>query len=112
MKEVLYYQGKNAFCLLVDEVTRQAVARGVSICSPKDQFEKKVGRAKARGRAQQAIARKGNVDSILFKQKLETFTDTDDFEIIDYYATYQPFETTMNEKSLVEKALAPKTPKA
>ena len=35
--------------------TNQYLSRGVAICSPKDQFNKEVGRKKARGRAIKAI---------------------------------------------------------
>ena len=112
MKEVLYYQGKNAFCLLVDEATKEPIARGVAICSPKDQFVRKTGRAKARGKAQQAIVRKENIERIQTKQKLmESGLCYGDWEGIEFYATFLP-EMTDYEKVLVEKALAPRIPKA
>ncbi len=111
MKEVLYYQGKNAFCLLVDEATKEPIARGVAICSPKDQFVRKTGRAKARGKAQQAIVRKENIEPILAKQKIESGLYHQDWKGIEFYATFLP-DATEYEKVLVEKALAPRIPKA
>ena len=104
MKEVLYYQGKNAFCLLVDEATKEPVARGVAICSPRDQFIKKTGRAKARGKAQQAISRKANVEQILAKQKINSGLYHGDWKGIEYYATFRPIMTDY-EKELVAKAI-------
>jgi hypothetical protein len=111
VKEVLYYQGKSAFCLLVDEATKEPIARGVAICSPKDQFVRKTGRAKARGKAQQAIVRKENIEGILAKQKIESNLYHEDWKGIEFYATFMP-EMTEYEKVLVEKALAPRIPKA
>jgi hypothetical protein len=43
-------------CLLIKE--KEVMARGVAVCSPLDNFEKRIGRAKALGRAIQAIVRK------------------------------------------------------
>lgn len=48
--------GRLTICILM---SRRGVilSEGISICSPADQFVKVVGRAKARGRAEQAIIR-------------------------------------------------------
>jgi hypothetical protein len=97
VKEVLYYDGRGgAFCLLLDEAQKKVVARGVSVCSKHDQFVKKVGRAKAKGRAYQALARGYSLNAIQGKMKEE-------YELpCDYFACYQP-ELTDYEKELVEK---------
>ena len=62
-KELYYYHGKITVCLLVKDGT--VVARGVSICSPKDQFVKRIGRAKALGRALRAVTRREDNDLII-----------------------------------------------
>jgi len=53
LKDTYYYDGYGArtttICLLVQDTT--IVARGVALCSPLDQFNKQVGRAKALGQA-------------------------------------------------------------
>ncbi len=53
VKPLYYYKEKNTICLLIQD--GQCVARGVSICSPLDQFVKRTGRAMALGRAMQAL---------------------------------------------------------
>jgi len=95
MREVLYYNGGASVCLLIDEQTKTAIARGISICSPSDQFVKKVGRAKARGRALQAIAHKQSVNAIPVQQRVIAGS-------IEYFASYQP-EMTDFEKQLIAK---------
>jgi len=52
-----YYQETTTICLLINEMEfgYQIVARGIAICSPRDQFSRKVGRAKALGMALRAI---------------------------------------------------------
>lgn len=62
MKEVYYYesnetQRKITTCLLVSDQDTRLLARGVAICSNKDNFSKKIGRAIARGRATKALFR-------------------------------------------------------
>jgi hypothetical protein len=44
---------------VVDAETREEVAQGVAVCNPVDQFVRKVGRAKALGRALGELARTG-----------------------------------------------------
>lgn len=46
-----YYQGTTAVCLLLQGDDRQLVARGISICSNRDNFNKRLGRNIALGRA-------------------------------------------------------------
>lgn len=54
VKPIIYYLPdiKGAVCLLMNG--EQIVARGVSVCSPQDQYIKQVGRSKAIGYAMQA----------------------------------------------------------
>jgi hypothetical protein len=66
LKDIYYYYvfqkgNRGVFCLLVDRENNTLEARGLSVCSLKDQFIKRVGRAKAMGRALQAITHKKNV---------------------------------------------------
>ena len=68
MKELFYYlrDDKNrpiiTVCLIA--VEEGTLARGVAICSDKDQPNKKIGRAIARGRAIKALKRKKMGDGI------------------------------------------------
>jgi len=104
MKEILYYLGNTSFCLLVDESTKEAIARGVAICNHNDQFVKREGRAKARGRAKQATIRKMNISPILAKQKIESWLGYKVWKGIDFYATFLP-DMTEYEKELVARAI-------
>jgi hypothetical protein len=77
MKEFYYYEPKDdkegsskkiTTCLLIgdeenDEFKGMPFARGVAICSDKDNFSKKIGRAIAKGRAMKALFR-GNYGKI------------------------------------------------
>jgi hypothetical protein len=68
MKEVYYYesgenQRKITACLLVSDRDARLLARGVAICSEKDNFSKKIGRAIAKGRATKALFR-GNYGTV------------------------------------------------
>lgn len=58
-----YYEGTTTVCLLIED--GKVVTRGVSVCSPLDQFVKKIGRAKALGRAIQALVRGGDVGEMI-----------------------------------------------
>lgn len=66
----------STVCLLVDFRSEEEFllkSRGVAICSPSDQFVKKVGRAKALGRAIQALARKETTGLIANRQTRDGF---------------------------------------
>lgn len=77
MKEFYYYEHKNGeqdsqkkitVCLLIgdeenDNFAGYPFARGVAICSDRDNFSKKIGRAIAKGRAMKALFR-GNYGKI------------------------------------------------
>ena len=62
VKPLFYYDGTITVCLLVRD--NKALSRGLSICSPLDNFAKRVGRAKALGRAVQAIVRRDSSGKI------------------------------------------------
>ncbi len=61
VNHIFYYEGfkrTTTVCLLLKD--RSVIARGVAICSPLDQFVKRIGRTKALGMAAAAIHRKEN----------------------------------------------------
>lgn len=58
VKPLFYYVARDTVCLLKRE--DKIVARGVSSCSLKDQFIKKIGRAKAQGMALKALIRQNS----------------------------------------------------
>jgi hypothetical protein len=62
-----YLGGTTTVCLLKKD--NECVARGISICSPLDQFEKSTGRAKAFGRALKAFI-KENTDCLILIDRL------------------------------------------
>jgi len=63
VRPYFYYMGQIAtVCLLKKE--DKCVARGVSICSPLDQFNRATGRAKSFGRAIKAVVRQESNCSI------------------------------------------------
>lgn len=66
LDEVLYYdrEANVSVCLLVNPISKEVMSRGLSICSVEDQYIKKVGRNKARGKAVQSIVHKKNIDEI------------------------------------------------
>jgi len=51
---LFYYDKQTSVCLLMN-TKGEPMARGIAICSPLDPFEKRIGRAKALGRAIQAL---------------------------------------------------------
>jgi hypothetical protein len=67
VEPLYYYMGEEhnrvSVCLLMRK--DKAVARGVSICSPMDIFEKRLGRIRATGRAIQALVNKVTTDEIV-----------------------------------------------
>lgn len=62
-RPLFYYFGTTTVCLLRREGV--VASRGIAICSPKDQFRRKVGRAKALGRAIQAIKKGEDTGEII-----------------------------------------------
>ena len=50
-------------CLLIQD--NKIIARGISLCSHKDQFVKRIGKAKALGRAVQAMERGTDPENLL-----------------------------------------------
>jgi len=68
---IYYYEyGVITVCLLIRD--KQVLARGVAVCSPLDQFVKKVGRAKALGMALRALLRSESSEHISPRQFLGT----------------------------------------
>ncbi len=59
-----YRDGHSTICLLLKAESDEAVARGIAICSPRDAYVKRVGRAKALGRAVKALVRCENTEPI------------------------------------------------
>ena len=60
---LFYYVGNITVCLLVKD--RELLARGIAVCSDRDQFIKKTGRAKALGRAVKAALKQINDDMVV-----------------------------------------------
>lgn len=61
-KPFFYYEDTTTVCLLHKD--GQVISRGLAICSFRDNFVKRVGRAKALGRALQAVHHNSNIGSI------------------------------------------------
>ena len=91
-----YREEHNTICLLIEE-QGGVVARGVSVCSPKDQFVKKTGRNKALGQALRAVAHKSNRGRLPYKLFAEGQTT------FGYKACYVPPGLFPPERKIVEK---------
>lgn len=55
LQPIYYYEGKVTICLLRHERGVFVLSRGVAICSPSDQFIKRIGRARALGMALRSL---------------------------------------------------------
>ena len=91
-----YREQHNTICLLIDE-GGMVVARGVSICSPKDQFVKKTGRNKAQGQALRAVAHKVDMGELPYKLYVEGQTP------FMRKAHYMPQYLSPEERKIVDK---------
>lgn len=94
MKMFYYYLRQDGHpygcvCLIHDPKTVKFY-RGVSVCSPVDQFVKETGRNKARGRALHAMATGGKFDPIRrvegvpfeFKSEADAILNSKEMEIV------------------------------
>jgi len=110
--EIVYYKNhflderSKACIVLIFNKKKNVIARGVSICSEKDNFNKLKGRLMARGRALHAIEmRKSNNeivirDSIAENMALKTLYG----EGIRFKSEFHP-TLTMDESAIVEREL-------
>jgi hypothetical protein len=79
-------------CLLHRTNTIRCFARGISVCSAKDQFHRRLGRAKALGRAVQAMKRRESIGVIpQVLRRFEKFHSLAEF-MYEYVADLTPFE--------------------
>ena len=105
VRPLFYYNGCTTTCLLLKG--KKVVARGISICSPKDQFIKREGRVKATGRAIGALINRTSYNRIYpsrFSNK-EEYNNSDIFLAAETYRTksaYSP-KLTKFEESLIER---------
>ena len=79
-----YFDGsRSATCLLVNE-NGDLMARGISLCSRRDQFIRRLGRAMAQGRAVQALEHQypsANGNLHFDMRKVEYLPDCFDYEL-------------------------------
>ena len=106
VRPLFYYNEHITTCLLLRNST--VLARGVSICSPKDQFSKKEGRIKATGRAIGALVNRNTYNKIkpsrfAFKEGYNNNDIIIAAEIFGVKSTYVPTLTSF-EKELVGRA--------
>ena len=87
-------------CLLVDDAYK-VLARGVSILSPLDQFNGKIGRAKALGMAVKAAFRKQSFYGIMATRFPSYHPIWKAWLDYSYRATYEPEHLTRLEETLV-----------
>jgi hypothetical protein len=98
---------KIAVCLIVN---KGEIARGIAICSPRDNFAKKVGRQKALKRAALALEKKENAKMMLRKEVHEVYRTVSSFGLGltgQYKQTYNP-ELTFLEKDILEGRMVKK----
>lgn len=119
MKELFYRKGNVTVCLLVDEDTKNVMARGVSIRSSRDEKASKDGHNRARGRANQAICHQKNASPVRedelilrddmkelynYKKGLVLFNMESGDRKFNYKAYYKPTLTVL-ERELVENVV-------
>ena len=85
LEKVIYRIGTTYVCLLLDDNHKKIIARGVSICSPRDQFVKRTGMDKAVGMAVRAFY---NLDS-----SGKTPSKCSESNVFDYMSEYLPVPT-------------------
>ena len=105
-KERYYYQrfgksvGTATICLIpVPACDGNAIVRGVSFCSPRDQFNKRLGRDIALGRAIKAIEVGDDSDAVPVKSPAGILNNQGIF----FLSAFNP-ELTYYEKQLIGKA--------
>ncbi len=96
---VFYYNNHESVCLLINE-DKKVLARGVSICSYRDQFIKKIGRAKAMGRAIKAYKNRQSSDPIRFDWCPDWSWLASSAEKFKYKSNYNPIPS-MQERELL-----------
>ncbi len=77
-RPLIYYSNESTVCILIPrrvwsvkekrEEIPVILARGVAVCSSKDRYIKRIGRAIARGRAIQALWNKNS--SLIFRERI------------------------------------------
>lgn len=72
-KVIYYVDGATTVCLLQEN--DEIVARGISVCSRLDEFDKAEGRRYARNRALEARGRRCNCGEILLNKPRSTWFD-------------------------------------
>jgi len=82
-------------CLLYDQNNKEVLARGISICSTKDQFVKRIGRIKAQGRAMQALFKRESSGEVFLPCILSSSE-------AEFRSVYKP-ELFPMEKELLER---------
>ena len=113
MKEIYYYyRDKNnrpvvTVCLIVGKRNRKLVALGISICSPKDNPCKEIGRYYARERAIKAFVDKNSFDPIVGKEELQVIinaTEKGNSFWNNYPKAFYPVEVSDFETKLIQMA--------
>lgn len=101
LKPYYYYLGTTTVCILVhdNKICARIYARGIAICSPKDQFVKSIGRAKALGRALQAYSHNSSLNPIKHSRFPERFLF---LPILDFMekSSFHPQPTTFEKNIL------------
>lgn len=109
MKKIFYYNRDNfnvpviTVCLIK---WRTVVCRGIAICSPLDNPEKKNGRRRAEGRAMSAYKNRATTKPVYRPEAIDVLYSTESELEGNYYdifkSTYKP-ELTEYEKTLLTK---------
>ncbi len=107
MKELHYYyrDEKNRPMVTVYLIeVGGVVAKGIAVCSPKDNPNKKVGRAIARGKALKALKRKANNDLIVRFEAAQTLFTLPDYPVMrgDFKSEYDVKYLNEREKKLLQ----------
>lgn len=105
--KVFFYTRTTSFlnnlyttCILVDSITEQIKARGISICSVKEIYSKEIGKKKAYARALMALLKKKNSEKINVNRKNDFSTIKRNIKLKKY--TYEKFTDLTDEISKID----------
>lgn len=93
------YKKKATVCLLVNPATGEW-ARGVAVCSDKDNFDSKIGRAIALGRAKKALDNQTAYHTSTMRSSIST--DSMLPKTIKYKSAFQDIPTALEAKLIAQ----------
>lgn len=112
--KIRYYYHRNSskkpvitICLLIDTDNKKVIARGVAICSTKENSKKSFGRSTAFERANRAVCKQENSLPIVCRDMLDHALEVLSFDevskgVFDYKSCVNPIITKYEEQLLLK----------